>query len=151
MSGDNVTAPGAGATFRTDFDSANSVHYPVEKVAFGADQASYTFVADSDGSRFPVKPAPDAMLFAHSSVAMQTGASVVALQGNPLAKYRLFQNISPSGTVALSSSSAAVMNSGIVLYPQDTYEMSLMLGNLDRSVFNAIGTTTSTLLVTEGA
>lgn len=87
----------------------------------------------------------------HTQPALTT-ASAIALAANPLAKYRLFQvPTTAAGNVYLGIGVTAVVSTGILLQPGQSYEMSLASKNLDTRVVNAlVATGTVSLLVTEG-
>lgn len=87
----------------------------------------------------------------HSAVAMTT-ASAAVLASNPNAKYRLFQvKTTAAGNVYLYVGGTAVANTGIMLVPGQSYEMSPGSKNLDtRAITALVDTGTTTLFVTEG-
>lgn len=88
----------------------------------------------------------------HKTPIAVSGSSQQALAANEGAQYRLFTNDS-ANVMYLALGTAAALNNGIRLSVpgsgNNTYEMTLLNGNMYRGVVNVIGTT-GNLLVTEG-
>jgi len=92
----------------------------------------------------------NAVAYTSTAVAVP-GSSTPVLAANTSAKYRLLQNTSTAASVFIATGTAAALNTGIVLLPQQTFEMFFSSGNIDRRAVNAIASTgTATVLVTEG-
>ncbi len=78
---DNVTAPAAGVVFATDEIGTPGVHYPITKLAFGAD-GTVTLVADAAGARLPVTIGGTLPAFA-SPPAVTIGGTLPAFASPP--------------------------------------------------------------------
>ncbi len=113
---DNITAPGTGTVLASD-DLAG-VHYPITKLAFGADGTA-TQIADGTGTRLPVTiggtlPAFAATPTFNIGAALPAGANNIGIVDLSAAALSALETITVGGTVELGATTLAALENTTV-------------------------------------
>jgi hypothetical protein len=130
---DNVTlnAGSGGAVVATDDDSTAQHQYV--KVEFGGD-GTFTKVADSDGSRLPVKEAK-AATGTESQVA-DNAAAVTILAANTARKGALIHNTSTVNLyLRLGNTAPTTSDFSTVVPPDQTYEVPVCYAGIIKGIW----------------
>lgn len=142
---DNVTANPAsgGATFATDFNSSETAHWPIQKVAFGTRDSVYTVVDATH--QLPVKTT---LIVTETDASQTVGVTAVtAITAGTATKWVDIMNVSANGNLVgytFDGSIPVIGNAGTkILLPYGSAQYIQVIPN---TALQVIGSAASTLV-----